>query len=361
MNLPEWLQQQPGNTENARFWFRTPMGLEQPAADEIGELLPVGNVLQTHRNVFVHLKDGPEGKFTDTACNLRLVDDAYRYWGCCRGIDRTKDSVPRIDAFLRPVLAAALAEYDPATLIRPTVSFVGKRNFNRFTVEQRIGRLVREQYGMKVLSNEDQEKKMDGELRLRCHIEDDVAHFGISLLDTPLHRRAWRHLRYTGQLHTTVAAAMARILAPPAGRRIIDPFCGSGTILIESAIAHPGCTFEGRDIASDALDIARQSAEQAGVDPVFQQSDSLENIPDSSGYYLISNPPWDEKHQIGDGHLPRFLKALKQWLEKSTHAVLLLPEEILLLLEEEMGKSGERLATTRVRGKLAEVVRFRSL
>jgi 23S rRNA G2445 N2-methylase RlmL len=190
-------------------------------------------------------------------------------------------------------------------------------------------------------------------------MEGNAAYFGLGLQDTPLHRRPWRSLRYTGQLHTTVAAAMARVLDPPSNALIIDPFCGSGTLLAESAIMHPACRHEGWDIKEEALTIARQSAEQAGVQPAFRLRDSLQQSPPGKEYYLLSNPPWDEKHQISDGNIRRFISALDNWTQRSAVSVLLLPEELVLLLEEETGKPLERIATTRVRGKLAEIVKYK--
>lgn len=357
MKKPDWLVKE-ADQESCCLWFRTPMGLESLGAEEIAEKLPVAHTFQTHRNVFVQLAKGSTRAFQEAACRLRLVDDAYDYWGGCEGIDRSKDSVGRIDPFLASVLQNNLSAFDAGHYIRPTVSFVGKRNFNRFFVESRISHLLRQFTAMKILSNEDQDGKVAGEIRLRCHLEDDRAYFGLGLKDTPLHRRSWRGIRYTGQLHTTVAAAMARVLNAPTGSHIIDPFCGSGTILIESALQYPSCTFEGWDLNAEALDISRQSAAQAGVQLTVKVMDSMDGLPETNGYYLLSNPPWDEKHQISDGNLKRFVSALGDWLQKSAVSVLLLPEELVLLLEEHLGRPGERIATTRVRGKLAELVCF---
>lgn len=358
MKKPDWLLNELDQENNGRFWFRTPMGLESLATEEISEQLSLKEAIQTHRNVFVQLASGTSQDFYETACRLRMVDDAYDYWGACEGIDRTKDSVGHIDAFLVTVLQKRLLTFGADHAIRPTVSFVGKRNFNRFFVETKISWLIQKYTALKTLSNENQDGKVTGELRLRCHIEDDRAYFGLGLKDTPLHRRPWRGLRYTGQLHTTVAAAMAHLLNASSGSHIMDPFCGSGTILIESAAVHPACTHEGWDVNVEALDIARQSAEQAGAEITFRSMDSLRQPSEKSGYYLLSNPPWDEKHQISGGNLQGFVLALKSWLEKSTVSVLLLPEELVLLLEEQLGQPCERIATTRIRGKLAEIVRY---
>ncbi|PHN07277.1 methyltransferase [Flavilitoribacter nigricans] len=357
MNRPEWLLDSGGDHE--RYWFRTPMGLEAEAAAEIGAVLPVERSVQTHRNVFVRLKAGADLDHRELVRKIRLVDDVYAFWGGCRGMDRSKDSVQSIIPFLEAVLDRNLAGDHSGGYIRPTVSFVGKRNFNRFYVEEIIGRQITRHSGLQVLNNENKDGKVDGELRLRCHIEDDTAFFGLGLWDTPLHRRPWRNIRYDGQLHTTVAAAMARALAPPPGSHILDPFCGSGTILIESALRHPECTHEGWDISEEALSIALKSSEQAGVNIELHSENSLRQLPEKTGYYLLSNPPWDEKHQISEGNIAGFVAGLEQWLRHSSVSVLLLPTELRELLEEKLERKSERIATTRIRGKLAEIIRFR--
>lgn len=358
MNKRAWLNIASTDTNRIRYWFRAPMGLEKLLKEEITGLLPIADALHTHRNVFIQLEEGTRSDHTQLAQKVRLADDVYSYWGSCRGIDRSKDSVQQIIPFLSKVLKNALADCGTANRIRPTVSFVGKRNFNRFFVEEIIRRQILEHTQLAVLNNENKEGKVDGELRLRCHIENDMAYFGLGLRDTPMHRRAWRNLRYTGQLHTPVAAAMARALTPPRGSQIVDPFCGSGTILIESAIISPGCIHEGWDISEEALDIARQSAKQAATKAIFKMKNSLQSEAQKENYYLLSNPPWDEKHQVSDGEMNVFIAGLVDLLRKSTAAVLLLPEALVVLLEHKLGMACERIATTRIRGKLAVIVRY---
>lgn len=354
---PDWLQTNITETQEVRYWFRTPMGLEKLATEEIVSLLPVAEAYQSHRNVFVHLSV-PNADHAARARQSRLADDVYVYWGSCQGIDRTKDSLRHLIPFLKAVLEPALSAYGSDTPIRPTVSFVGKRNFSRFFVEAKISQLIQEHTNFQTLSNEEEEGKLKGELRLRCHIEDDLAYIGLGLQDTPLHRRSWRNIRYPGQLHTPVAGAIARAIDAPAGSHLLDPFSGSGTILIESGLTHSTCTCEGWDISEEALDIARQSAQQAAVKADFLCRDSLATLPLKRDYYLISNPPWDEKHQINDGSLERFISGLARLVQQSVASVLLLPEELVSLLEEQLEHHFERIATTRVRGKLALIIRY---
>ena len=92
------------------------------------------------------------------------------------------------------------------------------------------------------------------------HVEDDQCFFGIGLQDKPLHRRTWRSDSYTAQLHPPIAAAMAMLAGPWLGVRIIDPFCGSGTILVESALRDEYIAHVGFDIDPSAIAIATLNA-----------------------------------------------------------------------------------------------------
>lgn len=330
------------------------MGLEALVLEEVRQTLPVVHHFVSHRNVLAAVD--AVGQLEYKVQQLRTADDVYRYVGCCHGIDRTRPSVDKLIGFFEKVLLPQLPSTSGSPYVRLTFSFVGKRNFSRFFVENRFNELVTRLTRLQALSNEREDGKMLGELRLRCHLEGETAFVGIGLSDTPLHRRPWRELRYTGQLHPPVAAAMARLLQPTAELPVIDPFCGSGTILIESALQYPTIQHLGYDLQLEALEVARECARQAGTQVFFQQQDSLAWHPQADSYYLLSNPPWDEKHPITDAD---FVKTLANLLRNSEAAVLLLPEEMVQEIRRISSLPLQQIAHTRVRGKLASLIQLR--
>lgn len=350
MHIPEWLNTNDYAAE--RYWFRSPMGLEHLLASEIREYLPAVQLHTSHRNVWI-VCDPATGSLQKELLAIREADDVYRYLGCCQGVDRTRPSLELLTNCFQQKILPLLSAYQDQSYCRITLSFVGKRNYSRYFVENKLNALLEQYTRLKVLSNELKEAKENGELRLRCHIEEDTAFWGIGLQDTPLHRRHWRHLRYDGQLHTTVAAAMARLLDRQKANTIIDPFCGSGTLLIESAMLSPSHTHLGFDISREAIDTARQSAGMAGVQVVFGEKDSLDAEPSDEPFLLLSNPPWDEKHQIDPEKRLTFIQQLMKLVYASKGGVLLLPEEIAAELERTEDLQMHRLAQTRIRGKLA--------
>ena len=355
MNLPQWLNAET-HQEN-RYWFRGPVGLEQLLGEEIREDLPVDQLYISHRNVFVALNK----EITIDERSLRAIrtaDDVYRYLGCCYGIDRTRPGLENLTNYFQKVIIPVLSQSDSHPFMRITLSFVGRRNYSRYFVEDKLNALLSDHTSFTPLNNEAKAAKQAGELRLRCHIEDETAFWGLGLDDTPLHRRSWRHLRYDGQLHTPVAATMARALNAGNASLILDPFCGSGTILIESALKYPDHQHIGFDISEEAIGIAQQSAALAKVSVDFVLQDTLISGPPSKPFLLLSNPPWDEKHEIGERQMEVFIQRIAQLIQASAGGGLLLPEAMILQLDRQSSSTLQRLAQTRIRGKMAWLIRW---
>ena len=65
--------------------------------------------------------------------------------------------------------------------------------------------------------------------------KDDIT-IMIDLSGTPLHKRGYRPRTVQAPLRETLAAAVAKLARPREDVLFCDPFCGSGTILIEAAM-----------------------------------------------------------------------------------------------------------------------------
>ena len=158
------------------------------------------------------------------------------------------------------------------------------------------------------------------------------------MLDTTgpaLNKRGYRALSNDAPIRETLAAAMVELARVRADHTVCDPFCGSGTILIEAARKAlnimPGINrsfaFEeweqapkdvtaaereraregerrdalfkafGYDIDEEALDIARRNAEIAGVGDriVFEKRDIKDFDDTFERVTVITNPPYGER------------------------------------------------------------------
>jgi putative N6-adenine-specific DNA methylase len=169
---------------------------------------------------------------------------------------------------------------------------------------------------------------------IRFSLMKDRASLYLDTSGVSLHKRGWRQNSNLAPLRETLAAAMVKLSRYKGRETVLDPFCGSGTIAIEAALAArnraPGLkrSFtaeqwvslpaslwkEERELAASreypgpyhilasdndpaALEIARQNARLAGVeeDITFTLEDALErSLPPAPGI-LLTNPPYGDR------------------------------------------------------------------
>ncbi|MDV4152532.1 class I SAM-dependent RNA methyltransferase [Clostridium sp. AL.422] len=175
----------------------------------------------------------------------------------------------------------------------------------------------------------------DGPLyKIEVSILKDIVTLTIDTSGPGLHKRGYREEAGAAPLKETLAAAMVLISRWKEDFTLIDPFCGSGTILIEAAMIMqniaPGLCrsftcetwptmdediFEqvregaeraiknkdikllGYDIDGRILKVARSNAEKAGVSKYieFHRRD-FNDFSNSDKYgFIISNPPYGER------------------------------------------------------------------
>lgn len=172
--------------------------------------------------------------------------------------------------------------------------------------------------------------------RIVFSIHKDRVILSIDSSGEGLHKRGYRDLSIAAPLQETLAAAMISLSRWDPDRILIDPFCGSGTILIETALIcrniAPGInrkfvseqwpqipekTWEnerneayskirndlkprllmGMDRDNNLVKIARHHAERAGVsDLIHLQKNDFIDFQSSREYaYIITNPPYGER------------------------------------------------------------------
>ncbi len=170
--------------------------------------------------------------------------------------------------------------------------------------------------------------------QLRFSIMKDICELFLDTSGQSLHKRGYRAVGNDAPLHETMAAAMVT-LARYRGRDFFwDPFCGSGTIVIEAALIamnrapglhrsfaaqswpaippeiwkqareeakdrefHGSYRLLGSDIDSKSLGIAISNAKKAGVDQLieFREADATRlSLPSDRGT-IVCNPPYGER------------------------------------------------------------------
>jgi len=171
---------------------------------------------------------------------------------------------------------------------------------------------------------------------VRVFLYKDEVTVGIDTTGDSLHKRGYRTLTSKAPITETLAAALIMLTPWNKDRILVDPFCGSGTFVIEAAMMAanmaPGmnrsflsedwkniiprkCWYDtmdeandlvtndvkvdiqGYDIDPEIVKAARANAESAGVDHLihFQQR-SVDALSHPKKYgFIITNPPYGER------------------------------------------------------------------
>lgn len=180
---------------------------------------------------------------------------------------------------------------------------------------------------------------------IRVFLMKDMVTVGIDTSGVSLHKRGYRKLSSKAPITETLAAALIMLTPWKKDRILVDPFCGSGTFPIEAAMMAaniaPGVNrsftaqewsnlipsalwqetaeeaeelsepkvevdIQGYDADGDVIRIARQNAQDAGVDHLIHlQQRPVSELRHPKKYgFIITNPPYGERLEEKDA-LPR--------------------------------------------------------
>ncbi|HZY34465.1 MAG TPA: bifunctional 23S rRNA (guanine(2069)-N(7))-methyltransferase RlmK/23S rRNA (guanine(2445)-N(2))-methyltransferase RlmL [Rhodanobacter sp.] len=197
------------------------------------------------------------------------------------------------------------------------------------------------------------------DIRINVRVRRDRATLSLDLAGSPLHRRGWREEQGEAPLKENLAAAMLLRARWPevyaAGGALLDPMCGSGTLLVEGALmaadVAPGLrreyfgflgwqqhdialwrglldeakqraetglrglrsVFFGSDADPRMVQVSKRNAQAAGVAGFFtlEKQDVVHAAPPPGVDYglVITNPPYGER--LGDrAEMPKLYRAL---------------------------------------------------
>ncbi len=179
------------------------------------------------------------------------------------------------------------------------------------------------------------------DLRVHVRLFKDNALLGIDMVGSGLHQRGYRTEKGAAPLRETLAAAIVARSGWKPGENLIDPMCGSGTLLIEAAMIAakiaPGLQrekwcfeslndfeqsswleikseanvmarrgvknvdgkFFGSDKDERLIKIARQNAKRAGVEELIEfnvaDATTLTRPQDCDSGVIVCNPPYGER------------------------------------------------------------------
>ena len=239
----------------------------------------------------------------------------------------------------------------------------GSRLYHTGAIEERVARAITTRLGD--APPEDAERAVPVMVRM----EDDRCTLSIDAAGAPLHRRGYRLDPHRAPLREDLARAVLVASGWDASRPLLDPMCGSGTLVIEAALlatrTAPGLAREhaltdtalddgsrlarakdeararirpapalivGRDRDARAIEAARGNAARAGaleavrleVGPLSEARAALSALGVERDVDVVANPPWGER--LGEGAslapLYRALGALVRSLPGASLTVL---------------------------------------
>jgi putative N6-adenine-specific DNA methylase len=177
-------------------------------------------------------------------------------------------------------------------------------------------------------------KETGATYQVQFAIMNDVATLSIDTSGAGLHKRGYRPVGNAAPLRETLAAAIVRLARYRGRDEVCDPFCGSGTICIEAALAAlnraPGLnrpfaaekwawlpqnvwtaakdeardkeyrgnySIWGGDIDPQSVQIAKDNARRAGVAEhiCFEVADACAFTRETAGGIIMTNPPYGER------------------------------------------------------------------
>lgn len=283
-----------------RFIARCVRGLEWVLAAEIAEIGQIGDPRMAERQMsFCLPRPGRR------VLSLRAADDLLLHIGTCAAVGHTRAALPAISQCVGQLdFTGAVAQLRtfrplPATPRFDVVaSLLGRRNYNRYAVEDAAGTAIASVFGGRYVSRGTEtasaRQAAGTDLTFRLFLHGPQMQVAVRVPGRPLHRREWKQAAGPGTLHPPVAAALARIATRPQDTVACDPLCGDGTIPIELALAHPDLHVLAADLDMGRLANARANAARANALVGLTRADA--------GYpawrpgsldLVMSNPPWN--------------------------------------------------------------------
>ena len=322
----------------------TLFGLESPTKEDLLE--------RGYSKDLISVNDGVvtlEGDFLDVARANMWIKHAERIFfetgefGC----GSSDDADTNFNAFFEGCRSIKWSDYIPAGWAFIVNGFSRKSKLYGIPALQKLAKkaiaeslAVSRGLGPDAIISEHEEL---GTVKIQFGIVNDVCRFMIDTTGDGLHKRGYRPLTHEAPIRETLASGMLTYAKyrPYGNEALVDPFCGSGTIVIEAArnacgIA-PGrdrhfayedlpyigkapykkaleealanedtepmddCYFYGSDIDPKAIESAKRNAEAAGVgrltkfricDASKMTPEYLEKLTSLPRQLVITNPPY---------------------------------------------------------------------
>lgn len=287
-----------------RYFGLTTRGLEFAAAREMTAIRGAVVTATAYRRVSGSISGSPA-----RLLNLRTADDIYldvTTWhetGSQRSaLAAFTEQARHLELNAAVEIIRAFRQIGDPIVFSVTASFVGKRNYSADDIKQAVAAGVEAAYDWTYTPDD-----READLNLRLFIDHETAHIGLRLARRALHERSYKTAQIAGSLKPSAAAALVMLAELAPGARLLDPFCGAGTILAEAAAL--GYQALGGDITPEALSAARENAPSV---PLVRWDARWLPLPSHTADAVVSNLPWGRQVKVDQALAELYAQSLAE-------------------------------------------------
>lgn len=207
---------------------------------------------------------------------------------------------------------------------------------NKVELEKRIGDVVTGPVDMR--DPDEEVRLIEGETHFLCR---RLAAIDRRAFET--RKVAHRPFFSPISLHPRLARALVNLARVPEGGSLLDPFCGTGGVLLEAGLV--GAQIVGSDLREDMVDGSRAMLKEWGLEASLQAMDVGE-VPARLGPVdaIATDPPYARSTSTGGEPLPslyrRALEAAAEVLRPRGHLAIIVPQPELAKPPNELRQIG---------------------
>jgi len=276
------------------FYVMTMPGLETVSFSEIRVQVPDAELVKFARGIALFRT----AVAPDELLKLRTVEDVFFALVHVKGLGHGPDALRVLhNATLNSDITSALNRWrrahggaQPATW-RVVSQKTGSHDFRRVDA----GRAVTDAL-QRAMPRSMHHVKDDSDVEVWLWLSGSELLIGVRLSDATMRHREYKREHLPASLRPTIAAAMSRLSRPTEQDIVLDPLCGSGTILVERALQLPFDRIIGGDIQDEAVGMARRNVRAAGVVATIRPWDARTlPLDDASVTRILSNLPFGKQ------------------------------------------------------------------
>ncbi|MGF1534326.1 MAG: hypothetical protein ACFCUI_11540 [Bernardetiaceae bacterium] len=302
---------------NKKFLFTCDSGLEHITCREVKERFPeatVGRYYNFSRRIIA------EGDLSwEDFLSLRSIQDVIEIR---QEFVLDEITLESWQSALRPEL---FPELDEVASFRVTSDRWGNQDLRTMDMQAAMGSRLIECYGLSVELDRFQ-------INIRADLLGSRGFVGIQHTRQPLSKRgSQRPFHHKAGLKPTIAYAMLQMAEIQAGHTLLDPMCGSGTILLEAAECLPkGVRLLGGELRPEIAEGAQENITHSGYTIELYPEADARHLGEYFGEERVDRVVCNLPYGIQSGKNQRIRGLYEQFL--SSLAPLMPPESKVVLL-----------------------------